>query len=440
MPDRKIAITGLGVVCPAGLDAEEVFNNLLEGKQFVKKVEGFDAGGFTANFGGEIMDFSARKFVPKSYRKAVKVMARDIEIAVAASDLAFRDAGIVTKSLAESGDAETNIDSKRLGCNIGAGLICAELDELALAATSSTTDDTFDIKKWGEHGMTNLTPLWLLKYLPNMLSCHVTIIHGAEGPSNNITCGDASGPLSVGESAMYIKRGTCDAVVTGSAESKLNPMGFMRQAKLGRIIEKSCDNPADAVRPFDAEHAGLAISEGGALLILEDMQRAQGRNAKVYAEVAGFGASCDPRGIEFTRATAGNLGLAVKSALADAGITVDDVDAIFTYGTGVPAEDTAEAAEWKKVFGDKLKDIPAVASTGMTGTLFAGGGALQVALAAKCVEKQVVPPTVNFKTAAEGVELNLSDKPRPTNIKYLVAGCYTVGGQSGAVVLKSVEK
>jgi len=284
--------------------------------------------------------------------------------------------------------------------------------------------------------MTNLTPLWLLKYLPNMLSCHVTIIHGAEGPSNNITCGDASGPLSVGESVTYIKRGSADAVVTGAAESKLNPMGVMRQSKLGRVCKIGNDHPATAIRPFDAAHAGLAPAEGGALVILEDFSRATSRGVRIYAEVAGFGAACDPKGMDITRPTAGNLGLAVKAALKQAGITPDDVDMIVAYGTAVPGEDAAEAAEWKKAFGEKLAQIPAVSFTGLTGTMYAGGGAAQLALAAKAVEQQIVPPTINFEKPADGCELNLSAKARKKDIRYAVVGAFTVGGQSGAVVLK----
>lgn len=440
MAEKRVVITGLGIVSPAGAGIEENFAKLLAGQSVIKKIERFDPSGFDCQIAGEIVDFSARNYVPKGYRKAVKVMARDIEIAVAAADLAFRDADIVTRERAKEENVEMQIEPSRLGCNIGAGLICAELDELGMAAaTSKNPDGKFDLKLWGEHGMTNLTPLWLLKYLPNMLSCHVTIIHGAEGPSNNITCGDASGALSVGESVTYIKRGSADAVVTGSAESKLNPMGVMRQTKLGRVCKNGNETPAAAIKPFDANHAGLAPAEGGALVILEDLDRAKSRGVRMYAEVVGFGAACDPAGMDITRPTAGNLSLAVKNAIAQAGITAGDVDMIVAYGTAVPGEDAAEAAEWKKAFGEKLASIPAVSFTGLTGTMYAGGGACQLALAAKAVEQQTVPPTINFEKPAQGCELNLSAKARKKDIKYAVVGAFTVGGQSGAVVLKKPE-
>ncbi len=243
MPERRVAITGLGVVTPAGVGAESLWQTLLEARSCVRTIRRFDPSKFPCHIGGELEEaFSARSFVPKDYRKAVKVMARDIEIAVAAADLAFRDAGLVT---AGTGGEGSTVSSGRLGCNIGAGLICSDLNELGAAVSTAVTEGKFDLRKWGSGGMNNLTPLWLLKYLPNMLACHVTIIHAAKGPSNTITCGDASGHLTVGEAARLVARGEADVVIAGGAESKLNPMGLLRQALLRRL----CTNRNDQASP-----------------------------------------------------------------------------------------------------------------------------------------------------------------------------------------------
>ncbi|MBN1941673.1 MAG: hypothetical protein JW849_00095 [Phycisphaerae bacterium] len=438
MADRRVAITGLGVVTPLGMGIEDVWAALRDGRRGVSEISLLDPGHFPCKIGGQLLDFSARNFVPKNYRKAVKVMARDIEIAVAVADLAFLDSGLITRGL--EGKGEPTVDSKRLGCNVGAGLICTELNELGTAVNTSVTDGKFDFKTWGKSGMSNLTPLWLLKYLPNMLSCHVTIIHGAEGPSNCITCGDASGHLAVGESALYIRRDAADVVIAGAAESKLNHMGLLRQGKLRRLCTTRNDQPAGAVRPFDADHAGTAIGEGGGLLILEDMDCAKNRGARVYAELVGFGAACDPLAIDVLRPTAGHLGLAVRNALASAGIGPEDVDAIVAYGTGVPGEDLAEAAAWREALGEKARSIPAVSFTGATGTMFAGASGVQLAVAAKCLAEQIVPPTVNFDKPAEGCEMNFAAETRKVKIRHIVTGSYTVGGQSGACVLKLCEK
>ena len=330
----------------------------------------------------------------------------------------------------------TTIDPKRLGCNIGAGLMCSNLDELASAVTTAVVDGKFDLKSWGESGINNLTPLWLLKYLPNMLSCHVTIIHGAEGPSNAITCGAASGHLAMGESARLIARGGADVVIAGGAESKLNPMGFLRQELLLRTCTSCNDNPTQASRPFDVAHDGVVVGEGGGLVILENMDRATGRGAKIYAELVGFGAACDPAGIDVTKPNAGSLDLAVSRALADAGITPDEVDMIAAHGTGSPGEDDCEAPAWARAMGDAIDTIPAATTTGLVGSLIAGAGGVSAATAAMALHTQTVPPTTNFTTPADGCRLQLSNQPRRAKLNYVVTGAFSVGGQSAACVLK----
>jgi 3-oxoacyl-[acyl-carrier-protein] synthase II len=437
MADRRVAITGLGVVTAGGVGIEPFWEALASGRSCVREIDLFDASKFPSRVAGQLEDFSARKFVPKSYRKSVKVMARDIEIAVAAADLAFRDAGITTRGIDPD---NADVDSGRLGCNIGAGLICTDLDELGMAVNTAVTDGHFDMRLWGESGMNNLTPLWLLKYLPNMLSCHVTIIHGAEGPSNCITCGDASGHMAVGESTRVIERGAADVVVAGGAESKVNCMNLMRHTLLGRACTSSNDDPPAACRPFDAAHDGTAVGEGGGLLILEELDRARSRGAEPYAEVVGFGGACDPEGMDVTRRSAGGLGSAARKALADAGIAPADVDLVVAHGTGVPEEDLCEARAWREALGDAAGDTRFAAVTGAVGSLFAGAGGVQLATAAMAIRSQTVPPTVNFTVPAEGCELGLSDSSRSADIRYVLTGAFSVGGQSAACVLKRVEE
>ena len=427
-----VAITGLGAVTPAGI-GEQFEAGLMSGTGAVSSISLFDAGGFGCRIAGQLVDFSALKFVPKSYRKAVKVMARDIEIAVAAADLAVRDSGIVTRG---TEDGAPDIDPKRLGCKIGAGLICTDLNELGMAVNTAVVDGRFDLGKWGQVGMSNLTPLWLLKYLPNMLACHVTIIHGAEGPSNTITCGDASAHLAVGEAAKTIAQGAADAMMAGGAESKLNPMGLLRQTLLGRLCVNSNDSPADACRPFDVGHAGTVIGEGGGMLMLERTSRARRRGARVRAEIVGFGAACDPRGIDVSSPTAGGLEIAVRRAIADAGIAPDQVDLIVAHGTAVPGEDACEWRAWRQALGPAAERIPAVAITGTVGSLFAGAGGPQLAATALALERQVVPPTRNFSSGAAGCGLQLSRRARPAEMTYAVSGVFSIGGQSAALVLK----
>jgi len=436
MPERRVAITGLGAVTAAGIGAEVLWEALLQGRSCLRTIGLFDAGTFPCTVAGQVEDFSPRDFVPKSYRKATKVMARDIQLAVAAADQAVKDAGIVTR--AEDGNNMTYAPG-RLGCNIGAGLINPDLTELGQAANTAVADGTFDLRLWGEQGMNNLTPLWLLKYLPNMLSCHVTIIHGCEGASNALTCGDASGHMSIGEAGRWIQRGTADAAIAGGAESKLNPMGLLRQSLLKRLCTGRNDDPAEACRPFDTDHDGTVIGEGGGLVILEEMDSAVNRGARIYAELVGFGAACDPGGVDITRPTVGSLDVAVGNALKDAGIGPDDVGLIVAHGTGVAGEDAAEAEAWAAALGQAVGSVPAVALTGTVGSLYAGAGGVETIVATMALHTQTVPPTVNFTAPSDGCSLNLGSQQRSGPFDYAVSGAFSVGGQSGAVVLKTYQ-
>ena len=437
MTERRVAITGIGVVTAAGIGMESLWQALLEGRQCIKPIDVFDPSGFPCRVAGSLgVDFSARKFVPKSYRKAVKVMARDIEIAVACADLAVKDAGLVTR--AEGGDTMT-VPSRKLGCNIGAGLISADLNELGEAVTTAVTDGKFDQKTWGRSGINNLTPLWLLKYLPNMLACHVTIIHGCEGPSNAITCEDASGQLSVGEAARWIQRGEADAVIAGAAECKLTPMGLLRQCLVNRVCTSRNDDPGGSCRPFDVEHDGTVVGEGGGLMVLEEMDHAQKRGAKIHAELVGFGAACDPAGVDLDTPTAGGMDRAVAAAAADAGIGTEEIDVVVAHGTGVKGEDDLEAQAWASALGDGKTRAAVTAVTGTIGSLYAGDGGASLGVAAACLRDQVVPGTLNFTGPSNDCGLGLSAETREGAFEYAVCGAFSLGGQSAACILKKYQ-
>src|SRR5947209_13039380 len=277
---RRVVVTGIGIISPLGIGTKAHWDALLSGKSGIRRIGAFDPSGFPAQIAGEVPAYKVNDYIPKSYRKAAKVMARDIELAVVAADDAFKDAGIQSKAYTET----PSLISERFGCNIGAGLINCELNELTGAMHVARDGNRLDLHKWGRGGMASLTPLWLLKYLPNMLACHVTIIHQLKGPSNTITCADASSHLAIGEAFRTIQRGNADLAICGGAESKLNPMGMLRQTLLKRLTETHNESAADAVRPFDADADGTVVGEGGGLLILEEIEHAHQRGAKIYAE------------------------------------------------------------------------------------------------------------------------------------------------------------
>ncbi len=441
MRDRRVVITGLGVVCPAGQGIEAVYQALLDGEGFVRRIESFDPAGFDSQIAGEVGKLKMGDFVPKSYRKATKVMARDIELAVAASYEAVKDAKIRTKCLVErkEDDATDAIDPTRFGANIGAGLICADLTELAGAlATAADESGEFDIKLWGGEGMNNLTPLWLLKFLPNMLACHVTIVHDAQGASNTITCGEASSHLAIGEAFRTISHGAADICICGGAESKLNPMGLMRQSLLKRLAADGNDSPATACRPFDVRRSGTVISEGGGLIILEALEHAEKRGARIYGELLGFGAGANIKSWSQPDTDGRAVAVAAEKALSDAGVPSDEIDLVVAFGTGIPDCDLAEANGLRACLGDRTGEIPVAAWKGAMGNNGAGSGAIDFALGVRAASEGKIPPSQNVEQVDPACNLNvIKGSPADVKPKAVLSTAYALsGGQTAALVFK----
>jgi len=437
---RSVLITGLGPISAFGMGMEPLWDALVEGRSAVRPIERFDASGFPCSIGAELPDdlFNVKKVVPKSYRKATKVMARDIELAVGGALAAIEDAGLTTKGT--DPEAPPSIDPARFGCHIGAGLIAAEVDELTSALYESRNDagDGIDLRDWGEKGMHNLTPLWLLKYLPNMLACHVTIIHDCRGPSNTITCAEASSALSLGESVRVIQRRQADACLTGGAEAKLNPMGLLRQHFARRLATSNgSTDPASVVRPFGRSAAGSVLGEGGGILVLEGADIAESRGATVYAEVAGFASTqswCpDTVGLEFDPEDEG-VADAVRIALDDAGIGPDDIDAIVPFGSAIPNSDAVERHAFRTVLGDRAASVPLVTTVPNLGNCCAGASAISLAVAAKCLSEQKLPARLNT-TDADGLDANACDA-RDADLRHILVTTTSMGGQNTAVVLR----
>ena len=433
---RRVVVTGIGVISPIGIGTAAFWANLTAGVVGVKRIASYDPSGFPSQIAGEVPAYKINDFVPKSYRKATKVMARDIELAVIAADDAFKDSGLKSKAYT---DAPT-ITPERFGCNIGAGLISVDLAELTEAmhvARDSADPSKLDLKKWGGEGMQQLTPLWLLKYLPNMLACHVTIVHGLKGPSNTITCADASSHLAIGEAFRTIQRGDADLAICGGAETKVVPMALMRQVLLKRVTTQHNETPDQAVRPFDAAATGTAVAEGGGLLVLEDYEHAKARGAKIYCEVVGFGASQDTYSTTLPDPKGHAYGKAVQKALAEANLPPTAVDLLVPCGVGIAGHDRAELAGLHTVFGGGLGRVPLSPIKAQTGNLAAGSG-IEAATAALAVHHGVIPPAKNTTSPIDGMKLNAVPESRQAAVGVSVSSVYSLGGQNAALVFRKV--
>ncbi len=442
---RRVLITGLGTVSALGMGAGggAFWEGLCAGRTALGPVRRFDASGFRCGLAGEVADLSIRDLVPKHYRKATKVMARDTEIAVAAAKFAVQDAGLVTRSDIEEGIATAlTHPAERTGCHIGAGLIAADSEEMAAAmATARGEGNRLDLRAWGGEGgagMESLTPLWLLKYLPNMLACHVTIIHGAEGPSNTITCAEASGLLSVGESARVVERGAADICFSGSAESKVNPMGMLRMDLCGYLAQSMGQTDGSAlVRPFDPQATGTVLGEGGGILMLEEREAAIKRGARAYAEVVGFGGGHSEPGYPAGENDEGYR-YAIENALEDAGIGPEAISAVVPLGSGVPALDRAELGALRAVLGERLGRVPLITLTPNLGLSMAGCGGLQVAAGALALHTQTVPARVHRGRAAGDAGAGPADR-QAAALEFVLVCSGSLGAQNAAVVLKAVR-
>lgn len=446
---RRVVLTGMGAVSPFGLTAEDLWDGLLVGKSGIRALTSFDAGAFPSRVAGAVPAFKTTDHVPKSYRKATKIMARDIELAVLAAEGAVRSAQLATRGIIEtSGVAQTTqagwkaVEPTRVGCNIGAGLICPDLNEITAAMINArNTDGSLSLARWGRSdepgktsGMENLTPLWLLKYLPNMLACHVSIIHDTQGPSNTITCGQASAGLALTEACRTLQRGNADVALAGGCESMIHPIGLMRWSLLGRLNISSNEDPEHACRPLDHHATGTVIAEGGAVLVLEELEYARARGAKIYAEVVGLGASASALPVCRADSTGEAMAHAMKKAIREAGVQMEDIQMIIPSGFGIPAYDAADVQAIHHVFSSQPRPW-VVSLRGALGDCGAGTQALDMVAAAFSLDRQTIPPSINCIHPLDHLKVPQSPQTG-SDIHHVMVTATSLAGQNSAVLLR----
>lgn len=430
---RPVGISGIGPVTAFGIGIEPLWSALLEGRTAISAIRQFDASAYGCPFAAELAEgeLKIRDIVPKHYRKATKVMCPDIELAIAAAKAAVDHAELVTPGTDR--DAEPTIAPQRMGCQIGAGLICSDVNELGTAmVTSRRNDGSFDLDHWGREGMQHLTPLWLLKSLPNMLACHVTIVHECRGPSNTITCWESSAALSLAESVRVIQRGAADACLSGGAESRLNVLAFHRQVQAGRLTDGS--RGADrAVVPFHNDADGTVLGEGGGLVVVEDAEHAVARGKSLLAHVLGVGTTQTIDDWSGVGASAESIGDAIMQALTQANVAPEDIDAVIPFGSGIPGVDAAERDALYAILGKHAASVPLVLLTPAVGNCCSGHGSVQLAVAAQCLHTGMLPAR-RGDGPIEGLNAGPIDA-RQTDLRHILVLSASLGGQNTAVIL-----
>ncbi|MCS7016319.1 MAG: beta-ketoacyl-[acyl-carrier-protein] synthase family protein [Gemmatales bacterium] len=382
--EPRVVITGIGLLTPLGLKHEVVWQNLQAGRSGVRRIQAFDPSALPTQIAGEITDFDAKDFVDRKDRKALKVMSRPIQLAVCATNVALQDATL----------NPAQVDPTRLGVVYGAGLIASELEELGPAAKLTTNGQPYfvDLEKWGREGLAAMPPLWMLKYLPNMLACHVSILHNAQGPNNSITQGDAASLLALGEAWRILRRGLADVMLTGGGDSRLNPLSMSRLCLFAPLTRRN-EAPEEASRPFDRERDGLVPGEGAAIFVLETSEHAQRRGAKIYGEVVGFASGFD------SRRSGAVLAQVIDQALKSAGVRAEAIDHINAHGYSTPKEDAWEAAGLAEVFGRNNSRVPVFAAKSYWGNLGAAGSVAELAISLLAWRHGLLPPTRNYRQA-----------------------------------------
>lgn len=419
------------------MNVGDTWAGLCDGEVGIDKITAFDPVGFTCKIAGQVPDYNIRQFVPKSLRKSVKLMSRDIELSIIAAQEAFTSSGLVTKGIDPD---NININPERMAINIGAGLISCDLVELAPAVAASVTNGKFDIQKWGKDGLQLVTPLWLLKYLPNMLACHVGIIHDIQGPSNTITCAEAASHLAIAEATQVIARGNSDYAVAGGAEAKVNPIVMIRQCLLKRATSQNNDEPASSCRPFDVDAKGSVFGEAAGVIILENLENAKKRGIKIYAEIVGLGHSnsINPD-YEHMEPDGCGLKIAIEKAIDQAQIEPEQLDLIIPHGTGIPTDDLAETRAINCALGEVAKEIPVWPTKSMLSNTGAAGGAIDIIAAVCAMNEGKIPAAVNCDKKAKGCNLNIANKTIEKEIDHVLCCSYTYGGQTAAVILKRFD-
>ena len=430
-PPREVVITGIGIVSPIGIGVDTFWKSLSAGHSGIR--HGLLFPGFAApdGVGGEVLDFtdeSARKVYLKEQRKNLKAMCREIQLGVASALLALRHSEV---------DLD-RIDHERLGVEFGANLMLSPPEVLREGCAACCDEGTtnFQSSRWGQTGLTKLEPLWLLRYLPNMPACHISISADARGPSNSLTLDDASGNTVIGEAMRIILRGSADVMIVGVTGTTLHPIKTLHQA-LWNDLARTPEAPETRARPFDLHRSGRVVAEGSCSFILEDRTHAEQRNAKIWGRVLGTGSSCvtNARQEANYRLAMAN---AMRGALRDAGLRPDQIGHINAHGLGTPAVDIAEAQAILDVFGDDLgRRIPVTAPKSFLGNSGAGSGLLELAASVVALSHGMIPQTLNYETPDPACPLNVvATQPQATSNRIVLSINVTRIGQAAAAIVE----
>jgi len=434
-PSRRVVITGLGVVSPLGDDPAALWEALLASRSGVTTLPESSRDRDLPGFAGQAAGFteSVDHFGPldkerqKAIRKGLKLMCRECVMGVAAAQ----------KALSDARAAEASYGPDRRGCIFGTDYMLTLPDDfVAGVARCSAESKNFDFTRWGNEGMGQVTPLWLLKYLPNMPASHVAIYNDLRGPNNSLTHREAAGNLALGEAAFTISRGHAELMVVGATGTRILPMNAIHALQQEEVAGNGVD-PAAASRPFDRHRTGMVLGEGAAALVLEEMEHALARRAQILGEVIGWASSAvaDRRGVADRRTALANV---LRGVLRSADRGPNDVGHVHAHGISTRSGDAAEAAAICDVLGPPEQQPPVTAAKSYFGNLGAGSALVELIVSLMAMKENVLPPILNYEQPDPECPIRAAKKGDAAG-KSFVNLSVTLQGQASAVMVSALQ-
>lgn len=412
MSKRRVVVTGLGMLSPVGNTAEESWKNLLAGKSGICKIEHFDTTDFPSKIAGLVKGFDPEQF--DITKKDARKMDMFIQYGIAAGLMAFEDSGLKI----------TPENAPRVGCAVGSGIGGLGLIEQNISALIAS-------------GPRKVSPFFVPSTIINMVSGHLSIRLGARGPNVATVTACSSGTHAIGMSARLIQYGDADVMICGGAEKASTPMGIAGFCALKALSTRN-DEPEKASRPWDIDRNGFVLGDGAGILVLEELEHAKARGAKIYAELAGFGMSSDAYHMTAPCEDGAGASLAMQNAINDGGITPTQVGYVNAHGTSTHLGDLGEIRAVKSTFGDAVKTVRISSTKSMTGHLLGAAGAIEAVITTMAVRDQICPPTINLDNPdpeVEGINLvpNVAQK---ADFEYAISNSFGFGGTNGSLLFK----
>lgn len=407
---RRVVVTGIGLICSVGNDTDSVWQAILAGKNGIERITLFDPSQYPCQIAGEVKNFDPATFIDK---KEIKKMGRFMHFAIAAAD----------NALAMSGLKITPDNAEEIGVYIGSGIggfEVIEREHLKLLAG----------------GPGKVSPFFIPSTIVNLAAGQVSIRTGAKGPNSAVATACTSGAHALGDSFRLIQHGYADAMIAGGSEAACTPLSVAGFAAM-RALSTRNDDPQHASRPWDKDRDGFVVGEGSGILILEELEFAKARGAKILAEIIGYGMTGDAFHMASPSEDGDGPRRVMLKAIKDAGIATTDIDYVNAHATSTPAGDVIEARAFKGAFGDYAYKLPVSSTKAMTGHLLGGAGALEAGITVLAIRDQIAPGTMNLDEPGEGCDLDfIPNRARPMKIDIALSNSFGFGGTNGCLIFK----